>query len=34
MSTMTATPTSKIAPGTYGFPVTFRKQYGSYIGGE
>ncbi len=34
MSTMTATPTSKVAPGSYGLPVTFRKQYGNYIGGE
>jgi len=31
---MTATPTSKVAPGSYGLPVTFRKQYGNYIGGE
>jgi aldehyde dehydrogenase len=34
MSTLTVTATSKIAPGTYGFPVSFRKQYGNYIGGE
>jgi aldehyde dehydrogenase len=34
MSTMTTAPASKVAPGSYGFPVTFRKQYGNYIGGE
>ncbi len=34
MSTMTAAATPKVAPGTYGFPVSFRKQYGNYIGGE
>ncbi len=34
MSTMTSPPSSKVAPGTYGFPVSFRKQYGNYIGGE
>src|SRR3984957_442616 len=33
----TATPVSatpKVAPGSYGFPVTFKKRYGNYIGGE
>jgi aldehyde dehydrogenase len=29
MATMTA-----VQPGTYGFPVSFRKQYGNYIGGK
>ena len=33
MSTMTTAPASKVAPGTYGFPVQIRKQYGNYIGG-
>ena len=33
MSTMTTAPASKVAPGTYGFPVKIRKQYGNYIGG-
>jgi aldehyde dehydrogenase len=36
MSTMTpsvSAPT-KVEPGTYGFPVTFRKRYGNYIGGQ
>lgn len=34
MSTVTTAPANKVAPGTYGFPVTFSKQYGNYIGGE
>ncbi len=34
MSTMTTAPSAKVAPGAYGFPVSFREQYGNYIGGE
>jgi aldehyde dehydrogenase len=37
MSTLTppiSSATAKVAPGTYGFPVTFRKRYGNYIGGQ
>jgi aldehyde dehydrogenase len=31
---MTTAPSAKVAPGAYGFPVSFREQYGNYIGGE
>ena len=36
MSTMTppVSATSKVAPGSYGFPVTFKQRYGNYIGGQ
>src|SRR5690348_623605 len=34
MATITTAPASKVAPGTYGFPVKIQKQYGNYIGGK
>jgi aldehyde dehydrogenase len=34
MSTVITPAGTKVAPGSYGFPVTFRKQYGNFINGK